>query len=118
MSGISDTGSTASAKTEGKQDTVPCELFQYIQPASPSASKRVCLLRPPIADDIPYGSPNAFSAQEPPKLQERVQINVSDAVVYLDSIKIQFQERPDVYNDFLDIMKEYKGQLYVFISGC
>ena len=37
-------------------------------------------------------------------------LNVTDALSYLDSVKIQFQDRPDVYNRFLDIMKDFKSQ--------
>lgn len=44
--------------------------------------------------------------------QERP-LNVTDALSYLDSVKMQFQEKPDVYNRFLDIMKDFKSQLYV-----
>lgn len=40
-------------------------------------------------------------------------LNVTDALSYLDAVKIQFQDRPDVYNQFLDIMKDFKGQVYV-----
>lgn len=40
--------------------------------------------------------------------------NTTDALNYLDAIKLQFSERPDIYNHFLDIMKDYfKDQLYV-----
>ncbi|KAI0031590.1 hypothetical protein K488DRAFT_51739 [Vararia minispora EC-137] len=42
--------------------------------------------------------------------QER-QLNVTDALTYLDAVKVQFQEHPDVYNIFLDIMKEFKSQM-------
>jgi paired amphipathic helix protein Sin3a len=42
--------------------------------------------------------------------QER-QLNVTDALSYLDAVKVQFQDQPDVYNQFLDIMKDFKGQL-------
>ena len=38
------------------------------------------------------------------------QLNVSDALSYLDNVKNKFQERPDVYNLFLDIMKDFKSQ--------
>ncbi|KAI8986626.1 hypothetical protein BD414DRAFT_522337 [Trametes punicea] len=38
-------------------------------------------------------------------------LNVSDALSYLDQVKMQFAERPDVYNKFLDIMKDFKSQL-------
>ena len=37
-------------------------------------------------------------------------LNVSDALGYLDAVKIQFQDKPDVYNHFLDIMKDFKSQ--------
>ncbi|RXW19123.1 hypothetical protein EST38_g6730 [Candolleomyces aberdarensis] len=37
-------------------------------------------------------------------------LNVTDALGYLDAVKNQFQEKPDVYNQFLDIMKDFKSQ--------
>jgi len=39
------------------------------------------------------------------------QLNVTDALSYLDAVKVQFHERPDVYNVFLDIMKDFKSQV-------
>ncbi|KAI0718857.1 hypothetical protein C8T65DRAFT_637162 [Cerioporus squamosus] len=38
-------------------------------------------------------------------------LNVSDALGYLDAVKLQFQDKPDVYNHFLDIMKDFKSQV-------
>lgn len=38
-------------------------------------------------------------------------LNVTDALSYLDAVKIQFHNQPDVYNQFLDIMKEFKNEL-------
>uniref|UniRef100_A0A8C2BJ30 Paired amphipathic helix protein Sin3a n=1 Tax=Cyprinus carpio TaxID=7962 RepID=A0A8C2BJ30_CYPCA len=35
---------------------------------------------------------------------------VEDALSYLDQVKLQFGSHPQVYNDFLDIMKEFKSQ--------
>lgn len=37
-------------------------------------------------------------------------LNVTDALSYLDAVKVQFAERPEVYNQFLDIMKDFKSQ--------
>ncbi|KAL9934845.1 hypothetical protein V8E36_006620 [Tilletia maclaganii] len=37
-------------------------------------------------------------------------LNVKDALSYLDQVKVQFQTSPDVYNRFLDIMKDFKSQ--------
>lgn len=40
-------------------------------------------------------------------------LDVTDALGYLDAVKVQFHDRPDVYNQFLDIMKDFKSQMYV-----
>jgi paired amphipathic helix protein Sin3a len=37
-------------------------------------------------------------------------LNVRDALTYLDQVKLQFQDEPEVYNKFLDIMKDFKSQ--------
>ncbi|ORY80409.1 hypothetical protein BCR37DRAFT_369309 [Protomyces lactucae-debilis] len=37
-------------------------------------------------------------------------LNVKDALSYLDQVKIRFFDQPDVYNRFLDIMKDFKSQ--------
>ncbi|TBU57446.1 hypothetical protein BD310DRAFT_880877 [Dichomitus squalens] len=50
------------------------------------------------------GSPEQQGGGERP-------LNVSDALSYLDSVKLQFAEQPEVYNKFLDIMKDFKSQL-------
>jgi hypothetical protein len=39
------------------------------------------------------------------------QLCVKDALSYLDQVK--YQEQPDVYNNFLDIMNDFKSQKYV-----
>jgi len=40
-------------------------------------------------------------------------LNVTDALTYLDAVKVQFQDKPDVYNNFLDIMKDFKSEVCV-----
>ena len=35
---------------------------------------------------------------------------IEDALSYLDLVKMQFANQPQVYNNFLDIMKEFKSQ--------
>jgi paired amphipathic helix protein Sin3a len=37
-------------------------------------------------------------------------LNVRDALSYLDQVKVKFSDQPDVYNRFLDIMKDFKSQ--------
>ena len=43
-------------------------------------------------------------------------LNVTDALSYLDAVKVQFHDKPDVYNNFLDIMKDFKSQMYVLFT--
>eukprot|EP00061_Rhincodon_typus_P012974 g39050.t1 len=50
---------------------------------------------------------------EKPPVGEKVirnQSQVEDALSYLDQVKMQFGNNPAVYNEFLDIMKEFKSQ--------
>lgn len=35
---------------------------------------------------------------------------LNDALTYLDQVKVQFHDQADVYNKFLDIMKDFKSQ--------
>ncbi|TPX67159.1 hypothetical protein CcCBS67573_g07586 [Chytriomyces confervae] len=55
--------------------------------------------------------------QNPPQNQNQPQdghtsrsLNVRDALEYLDKVKDQFRSQPEVYNRFLDIMKDFKSQ--------
>ncbi|PIO58467.1 hypothetical protein TELCIR_20097, partial [Teladorsagia circumcincta] len=41
-------------------------------------------------------------------------VKVEDALSYLDQVKTQFADQPNVYTQFLDIMKDFKSQAYVF----
>lgn len=43
-------------------------------------------------------------------------LNVKDALSYLDQVKVQFSNQAEVYNNFLDIMKDFKSQRYVVLS--
>jgi paired amphipathic helix protein Sin3a len=54
------------------------------------------------------------SPTDPQPLSTDRPLNVTDALTYLDDVKVQFQDKPDVYNHFLDIMKEFKNELSVF----
>ncbi|EDV28962.1 uncharacterized protein TRIADDRAFT_52359 [Trichoplax adhaerens] len=42
--------------------------------------------------------------------QQFQRLKVEDALSYLDEVKRQFGNQPQVYNDFLDIMKDFKSQ--------
>ncbi|KAJ2337272.1 hypothetical protein GGI00_000343 [Coemansia sp. RSA 2681] len=53
--------------------------------------------------------PSSEPAKPPQVDANGRQLNVSDALSYLDLVKSQFQDRPEVYNQFLEIMKEFKS---------
>ncbi|CDZ97936.1 Histone deacetylase complex, SIN3 component [Phaffia rhodozyma] len=56
----------------------------------------------------PAPTPGSASAMAGPNYRP---LNVRDALSYLDQVKVQFSDQPDVYNRFLDVMKEFKGQM-------
>ncbi|XP_076323407.1 paired amphipathic helix protein Sin3a-like [Tachypleus tridentatus] len=56
-------------------------------------------------------SPVQSHIHNPPAQQQQFQrLKVEDALSYLDQVKFKFGSQPQVYNDFLDIMKEFKSQ--------
>ena len=42
--------------------------------------------------------------------------NLTVALSYLDDIKVHFHDKPDVYDHFMDIMKDLTNQMCVFLS--
>lgn len=58
-------------------------------------------------------APPAGSSSAPPASAELTgykPLNVKDALSYLEQVKQRFADQPEVYNRFLDIMKEFKSQ--------
>ncbi|KAL7332383.1 hypothetical protein PS15p_204433 [Mucor circinelloides] len=49
--------------------------------------------------------------EKPTPQEEYRPLNVKDALTYLDTVKAKFSSRTDVYNKFLDIMKDFKSQM-------
>ncbi|KAJ5765740.1 hypothetical protein N7520_005299 [Penicillium odoratum] len=47
---------------------------------------------------------------DPLSLQILTPFVIQDALSYLDQVKVRFVDQPDVYNRFLDIMKDFKSQ--------
>ncbi len=59
----------------------------------------------------PQGHPGAGGMQSGERAANGFrQLKVEDALLYLEQVKSQFNEHPAVYNQFLDIMKEFKAQ--------
>ncbi|KAL2129044.1 hypothetical protein VTI74DRAFT_8301 [Chaetomium olivicolor] len=62
---------------------------------------------------LPFGSNMGPGHPMPPGpggMPQGQQPILNDALSYLDQVKVQFHEQPDVYNKFLDIMKDFKSQ--------
>ncbi|KAK4519608.1 uncharacterized protein ATC70_009845 [Mucor velutinosus] len=49
--------------------------------------------------------------ERPAPQEEYRPLNVKDALTYLDTVKAKFSSQNDVYNQFLDIMKDFKSQM-------
>ncbi|PPQ64081.1 hypothetical protein CVT24_008894 [Panaeolus cyanescens] len=63
-------------------------------------------------NNTPRPTDNATaSSSTDPQGQPQRPLNVTDALSYLDAVKNQFQNNPDIYNQFLDIMKDFKSQV-------
>lgn len=69
---------------------------------NPRTPKSNSTPRPETADSGSSGQQRSPEVARP--------LNVTDALSYLDAVKNQFHESPDVYNQFLDIMKDFKSQ--------
>ncbi|EIW51655.1 uncharacterized protein TRAVEDRAFT_75682 [Trametes versicolor FP-101664 SS1] len=96
--GPSGSGSASKALLAGSRPPSP----HHPQPVKPSEGE----LQGQVGHAVPTGDHDYSGAGG----SERP-LNVSDALGYLDQVKMQFSERPDVYNKFLDIMKDFKSQL-------
>ena len=48
---------------------------------------------------------------QPAPSQQPRQLNVKDALSYLELVKFQFSSQPEVYHRFLEIMKDFKNQV-------
>ncbi|KAH8899220.1 hypothetical protein GQ53DRAFT_634452 [Thozetella sp. PMI_491] len=63
---------------------------------------------------MPFGgagvNPSHPAPSGPAAAAQGQQPILNDALSYLDQVKVQFHEQPDVYNKFLDIMKDFKSQ--------
>lgn len=83
---------------------------RIMSPTYPSAA-------PPGYVMMQGGQPYHPSAPPPPPPQQQQQkMELHDAFAYLDRVKAEFADQPDVYNRFLQIMREFKANAY--ISPC
>ncbi|XP_034946100.1 paired amphipathic helix protein Sin3a isoform X2 [Chelonus insularis] len=74
--------------------------------AAPSPVKVHSSSAAPLPPTPPGGSVSTGGGSQ----QQFQRLKVEDALSYLDQVKYKFSDQPQVYNDFLDIMKEFKSQ--------
>jgi hypothetical protein len=84
-------------------------------PLPPASVSPPLKLDPVLLTDpnVLWKIPTIMDVNTPQQHQPEVgrPLNVTDALTYLDDVKNQFQDNPDVYNQFLDIMKDFKSQV-------
>ncbi|KZO96357.1 hypothetical protein CALVIDRAFT_514676 [Calocera viscosa TUFC12733] len=64
---------------------------------------------PPSSHFVPQQHPEEAQPMKVDQEPEGRSLNVKDALTYLDQVKNEFMDRADVYNLFLDIMKDFKS---------
>ncbi|CAH0404346.1 unnamed protein product [Chilo suppressalis] len=85
-----------------KQPPVPPRLKTNVEPPYPQLFEH--------QPHQPHHGPGGSRASPPPPGAQFQRLKVEDALSYLDQVKYKFNTQPQVYNDFLDIMKEFKSQ--------
>ncbi|KAL8766015.1 MAG: hypothetical protein Q9209_007104 [Squamulea sp. 1 TL-2023] len=95
----------------------PVNVFPVNAPPASESSPRSFIQHP--LQSLPHqhllgGFSHAVNSQQLPNgmaaLTQGQQPILNDALSYLDQVKVRFVEHPDVYNRFLDIMKDFKSQ--------
>lgn len=101
------------------EDVKPAAIEKPSQPSPPPASSAPADAVPPAVDPVAAHPEDASAAPLSEDSMARP-LNVTDALGYLDCVKQTFADRSDVYNRFLDIMKDFKSQLcaYTYFVHC
>jgi len=94
--------------------TQPVSVSQNVaQTLASQAHIAAAQMYPPWMQMAGASAPSTDSQMSQTTQQQQQQfqrLKVEDALSYLDQVKLQFSGQPQVYNDFLDIMKEFKSQ--------
>lgn len=83
---------------------------QVVQPPQDDKLKPIVIHPEPKQETADVFLQAHTAAQVQGQQQQFQRLKVEDALSYLDQVKLQFGNQPQVYNDFLDIMKEFKSQ--------
>lgn len=111
---INEEAPTIAAPLEKQIELEPEVLSAQEQAPVPQATS----LPAPISETVELQEMSTMPSRVPaaptetlPATNHDRPLNVNDALSYLDKVKDQFSEAPEVYNRFLDIMKDFKSHL-------
>lgn len=94
--------------------TMPAAAAPHSHSVSTHSQLRTAGSSPPTASVQDISQPQTQQQQQQSQQQSPgsnfQRLKVEDALSYLDLVKYKFSATPQVYNDFLDIMKEFKSQ--------
>ena len=119
---VHQSSETIHAKDEKRESSVP--LTQDVPMGDLQPSPQI-IPQKPASSDRDYLESDPMQTEEQP---QEIRLDINHALQYLDSVKAQFEDRPQVrchtsliaahsrvmqqtYSRFLDIMKEFKSQL-------
>ncbi|RMZ91337.1 hypothetical protein DV736_g1446, partial [Chaetothyriales sp. CBS 134916] len=111
--GLLSTAGVGAVPPSGPATSAPGGVFGVSAAHEPQRSQfSQAPLVPPAQQQLGgqtfLGGPSPMqSAAQLPHGQQPI---LNDALSYLDQVKVQFSNDPDVYNRFLDIMKDFKSQ--------
>ncbi|KAJ5114445.1 hypothetical protein NUU61_000204 [Penicillium alfredii] len=109
LGGNPPSGSQGAAHSSGG----PASLFGPQMPQHGEGTPRSYMQHPGGPPGQPMMGYNGSGQQIPGNvaaLAQGQQPILNDALSYLDQVKVRFVDQPDVYNRFLDIMKDFKSQ--------
>lgn len=119
----SSTTGTVKVVGEGMQSSLyppapPVSYSAMPAAAAPHSGKPQAIQPLSVGGHNPMRNKGASPPTAPPQSSQQQQspgsnfqrLKVEDALHYLDQVKFKFGNKPQVYNDFLDIMKEFKSQ--------
>jgi len=108
-----------------KDNRPPGNSFYFSRSPSPPERPTAAGIQPSPpehkSDDVYHGSPRSYP--RPPSPHSRPlndisatrsdmrELRVEDALSYLDRVKLEFGDRPSIYNEFLGIMKDFKAHI-------
>lgn len=115
VTNVTSNGQTEDLKSSGRKSTSGFSVASFDNPLPPARQQD-------NVPNSPYQGLQTVQQQDQQQDQQQQQqqqeqkdayyrpLNVKDALSYLEQVKFQFNSRPDVYNHFLDIMKDFKSQ--------